>query len=99
MASLKGILILIFIIIGFVTSGQSLSPTDASKNSKLLSSDTNGSKPYALIAGGSKGIGYAIAEAFAKRGYNLVLIARHRDSLMGAKEKLESAYGISVEIL
>lgn len=31
---------------------------------------------YALIAGGSKGIGYAIAEALAKRGYNLLLIAR-----------------------
>ena len=26
-------------------------------------------KPYALVAGGSKGIGYGIAEALAKRGY------------------------------
>src|SRR5215213_7445623 len=42
--------------------------------------DTNRG-PYALIAGGSKGIGYAIAEAFAKRHYNLVLVARHADSL------------------
>lgn len=29
----------------------------------------------ALIAGGSKGIGYAIAEALAKRGWDLVLVA------------------------
>lgn len=54
---------------------------------------------YALIAGGSKGIGYAIAEALARRKYNLILIARHADSLLAAKDKLESAYAIHVEIL
>ena len=51
-------------------------------------------RPYALVAGGSKGIGYAIAEALAKRGYNLILIARHLDALQDAKKKLESKYGI-----
>ena len=55
--------------------------------------------PYALIAGGSKGIGYSIAEALAKRKYNLILIARNRDSLLAAKNKLEGAYGVHVEIL
>jgi uncharacterized protein len=55
--------------------------------------------PYALVAGGSKGIGYSIAEALAKRNYNLILIARHKDSLIAAKNKLEAAYGIHVEIL
>jgi len=54
---------------------------------------------YALIAGGSKGIGYSIAEALAKRNYNLILIARNEDSLVAAKNKLEAAYGIHVEIL
>src|SRR6185503_10546782 len=54
---------------------------------------------YALIAGGSKGIGYAIAEALAARKYNLVLIARHWDSLSAAKTKLESQYPIHVELL
>lgn len=54
---------------------------------------------YALIAGGSKGIGYAIAEALAKRKYNLILIARHADSLLAAKERLESIYSVHVEIL
>jgi len=61
--------------------------------------DTTFSKPYALIAGGSKGIGYALAEAWAKRNYNLILIARHWDSLASAKHKLESTYGIHVELL
>ena len=55
--------------------------------------------PYALIAGGSKGIGYSIAEALAKRNYNLILIARNIDSLVAAKNKLEAAYPIHVEIL
>src|SRR5450432_3050505 len=55
--------------------------------------------PYALVAGGSKGIGYAIAEALARRGYNLILIARHADSLHEAKIKLESLYKIQVEVL
>ena len=61
--------------------------------------DTTFSRPYALIAGGSKGIGYALAEAWAKRDYNLILIARHWDSLASAKHKLESTYGIHVELL
>ena len=56
-------------------------------------------KPYALVAGGSKGIGYGIANALAKRGYNLILIARHLDTLQAAKNKLETTYPIHVEIL
>ncbi|MEJ0083101.1 MAG: SDR family NAD(P)-dependent oxidoreductase [Puia sp.] len=54
---------------------------------------------YALVAGGSKGIGYAIAEALARRGYNLILIARHMDSLISAKNKLEYDYHVHVEVL
>jgi len=61
--------------------------------------NSDSSRPYALVAGGSKGIGYAIAEALAKRKYNLILIARHYDSLLGAKNKLESLYQIHVELL
>jgi uncharacterized protein len=56
-------------------------------------------KPYALVAGGSKGIGYGIANALAKRGYNLILIARHLDTLQAAKNKLERLYPIHVDIL
>jgi len=70
-----------------------------SLNVSKQSIDTTYSKPYALIAGGSKGIGYALAEAWAKRNYNLILIARHWDSLASAKHKLESKYGIHVELL
>ncbi len=54
---------------------------------------------YALITGGSKGIGHAIAEALAKRKYDLVLVARHQDALEAAKEELEMKYGVKVSIL
>jgi short-subunit dehydrogenase len=70
-----------------------------SLNISKMDIDTTYSRPYALIAGGSKGIGYALAEAWAKRNYNLILIARHWDSLATAKRKLESAHGIHVELL
>jgi len=55
--------------------------------------------PWALISGGSKGIGYAIAAALAKRNYNLVLIARNEEELTNAKNKLESAFSIQVETM
>ena len=45
-------------------------------------------RPWALVSGGSKGIGYAIAAALAKRSYNLVLIARNGEELNDAKNKL-----------
>lgn len=55
--------------------------------------------PYALVAGGSRGIGFAIAEALAKRGYNLILIARGMSGLESAKAILEKTYPVHVEVL
>ena len=60
-------------------------------------SDTTAS--YALVAGGSKGIGYAVAEALAERRYNLILIARHLNGLLDAKKRLEASYPVHVEVL
>ena len=79
-------------------SGQVPHTVDSLNVSKQ-SIDTTFSRPYALIAGGSKGIGYALAEAWAKRDYNLILVARHWDSLASAKHKLESTYHVHVELL
>lgn len=60
---------------------------------------SNSGNSYALIAGGSKGIGYAIAEALARRNYNLILIARHESGLVSAKKSLEKKYPVHVEII
>ncbi len=50
----------------------------------------------ALITGGSKGIGYAVADEFAREGMNLHLAARSADELAGAKARLVEAYGVEV---
>jgi short-subunit dehydrogenase len=71
-------------------------PTLNTDTTKFIAKNSN---PFALVAGGSKGIGYAIAEALALRKYNLILIARHVEPLINAKKKLESTYNVQVEIL
>ncbi len=60
---------------------------------------TKNGMPYALVAGGSKGIGYAVANALGKRHYNLILIARGMDSLTKAKQVIEELYNVEVKIL
>ena len=52
--------------------------------------------PYALIAGGSDGLGYAFADALARCGLNLVLIARKEDRLKVSAARLEEKYKINV---
>lgn len=51
---------------------------------------------YALVAGGSDGLGFAFAEAIARRGLNLVLIARQKERLESAAARLKETYKIDV---
>ena len=50
----------------------------------------------ALVAGGSDGLGAAFAEALAKRGLNLILIARQKERLEETAKKLRERYSIDV---
>ena len=45
----------------------------------------------ALITGASKGLGRALAEALARRGWTLVLDARHGDALAEAERAIRPA--------
>lgn len=44
--------------------------------------------PTAVVTGGSGGIGFACGELLAKRGYDVVLVARRAEPLQQAAEKL-----------
>jgi len=50
--------------------------------------DTNFAKPVAVITGASQGLGLALAEALAERGWGLVIDARRTDRLDGAVARL-----------
>lgn len=53
---------------------------------------------FAVITGGSDGIGFEIADTFAKNGANICLVARNEAKLLRAKESLEK-YGTKITTL
>jgi uncharacterized protein len=58
----------------------------------------NKRKEYALVTGGTSGIGYEIAKLLAKDGYNLVLVARSSERLLEASDEFQE-YGVDVVML
>lgn len=52
----------------------------------------------ALVTGGSGGIGFEIAKVLARKGFDLVLVARKRDTLEAAAGQLEGKYGARVHV-
>lgn len=56
-------------------------------------------KGYALITGGTRGIGYELAKCFAEDGYNLILVARTEEDLKRTATELEQQYGIKVNTI
>lgn len=50
----------------------------------------------ALITGGSRGLGYQMAETLAELGANLVITARKEEALTQAAERLAERYGVQV---
>jgi short-subunit dehydrogenase len=56
-------------------------------------------KGTALITGASTGIGATYADRFAKRGYDLVLVARDESRLNTLADRLRGETGVEVEVL
>src|SRR3954454_18304045 len=57
------------------------------------------SKPTVLITGASTGIGAVYADRFAKRGHDLVLVARDRAKLEALAARVRKDNGVGVDIL
>ena len=51
---------------------------------------------YALITGGTAGIGYELAKLFAADGYNLVLVARTQDDLHQRSQEFSREFGVHI---
>jgi 17beta-estradiol 17-dehydrogenase / very-long-chain 3-oxoacyl-CoA reductase len=45
---------------------------------------------WALVTGGSEGIGLSIAEELAKEGFDIILVSRSKDKLKAARERLQT---------
>ena len=52
-----------------------------------------------MVTGGSKGIGFGIAKAFASQGCSLILVARDAAPLEDAKKALVSEFGVEVRTM
>ncbi|HWY99256.1 MAG TPA: SDR family NAD(P)-dependent oxidoreductase, partial [Bacteroidia bacterium] len=52
---------------------------------------------YALITGGSKGIGKALAEKLAAKKYNILLVARSENLLKENAAELEKKFGVKTD--
>lgn len=60
---------------------------------------TQGNKGTALITGASSGIGAVYADRLARRGYDLILVARDVKRLTGVAERLASETGRHIDIV
>src|SRR5882724_8623821 len=54
---------------------------------------------WALITGGSMGIGYELAKVFAANNFNLVLVARNEARLKQVADEIRAKHGIETKIL
>ena len=54
---------------------------------------------YALVTGASGGIGYAVAHELAKRGYNLILVARNESRLEAVASEIRDGHGVDAQHL
>jgi len=54
---------------------------------------------WALITGGSMGIGYELAKVFASQKFNLVLVARSEARLRQVADELRAQHGVEIKTL
>lgn len=67
-------------------------------NTNSTSNPTGSSATHgtAVVTGASAGLGKIYADRLARRGYNLILVARRGDKLEGVAQTLRAEYGVTV---
>lgn len=58
-----------------------------------------GTTGTALITGGTSGIGYAFAHGLAKRGLNLILVARDQERLVETANEIRTTHNVEVSVV
>ena len=61
--------------------------------------DRYGDDSYALITGSTDGLGKSYAKELARRGLNIVLVARNEEKLISVKQEIENQFGVSVKYI
>src|SRR5262245_58806184 len=74
------------------------SPYPAARRHLWRNDMTTQPKGTALITGASSGIGAIYADRLARRGYDLILVARNRERLSDLARRLTDATGRSVQV-
>jgi short-subunit dehydrogenase len=56
----------------------------------------NKKENYALVTGGTSGIGYELVKVLAADGYNLIIVARHENDLIRVANEIKENYNVDV---
>lgn len=67
-----------------------LQPINLSVKNEIINNGSILKNKTAIITGGSRGIGFAIAKAFIAQGATVIAIAKHSESLLEAKMNIQS---------
>lgn len=86
----------------WITSQLAAREVRSSSHCKIVEeakADLKMKKPTVLITGASSGIGATYADRFARRGHDLILVARDRLRMEGIAEQLRRNTGVAIDIL